>query len=63
MYSETTADFELLRYKSVFEMSDLALAGFQFVAEKVSKTHMGGTMRLGARKTLLQTADCISAKL
>ncbi|KAG0579448.1 hypothetical protein KC19_4G099600 [Ceratodon purpureus] len=30
---------------------------------EVSKTHMGGTMRLGARKTLLQTADCISAKL
>lgn len=30
---------------------------------KVSKTHMGGTMRLGARKTLLQTADCITAKL
>jgi CTP synthase len=30
---------------------------------EVSKTHMGGTMRLGARKTLLQTADCITAKL
>lgn len=30
---------------------------------QVSKTHMGGTMRLGARKTLLQTADCITAKL
>ncbi|XP_024389982.1 uncharacterized protein [Physcomitrium patens] len=30
---------------------------------EVSKTQMGGTMRLGARKTLLQTADCISAKL
>jgi CTP synthase len=28
-----------------------------------STTHMGGTMRLGARTTLLQTVDCISAKL
>ena len=28
-----------------------------------SRTHMGGTMRLGARRTLLQTVDCISAKL
>ena len=30
---------------------------------EVSKTHLGGTMRLGARKTILQTVDCISAKL
>ncbi|CAM6111096.1 unnamed protein product [Calypogeia fissa] len=30
---------------------------------EVSKTHMGGTMRLGARKTFLNTADCITAKL
>ncbi len=30
---------------------------------EVSKTHLGGTMRLGARTTLLQTVDCISAKL
>lgn len=28
-----------------------------------SKTHMGGTMRLGSRKTLLQKVDCITAKL
>ena len=28
-----------------------------------SKTHKGGTMRLGSRRTLLQTADCMSAKL
>lgn len=28
-----------------------------------SKTHMGSTMRLGSRRTLLQTADCITAKL
>ncbi|XP_052183062.1 uncharacterized protein LOC127795438 isoform X2 [Diospyros lotus] len=30
---------------------------------EVSKTHMGGTMRLGSRKTYFQVADCISAKL
>lgn len=28
-----------------------------------STTHKGGTMRLGARRTLLETVDCISAKL
>ncbi|CAK0762419.1 hypothetical protein CVIRNUC_002955 [Coccomyxa viridis] len=28
-----------------------------------SKTHKGGTMRLGARKTILQTMDCITARL
>ncbi|KAI3426099.1 hypothetical protein D9Q98_008067 [Chlorella vulgaris] len=28
-----------------------------------STTHFGGTMRLGARRTVLQTVDCISAKL
>ncbi len=28
-----------------------------------SKTHLGGTMRLGARRTLLQTVDCHSARL
>lgn len=28
-----------------------------------STTHKGGTMRLGARKTLLQTNDCVSARL
>lgn len=28
-----------------------------------SKTHMGGTMRLGSRKTMLQKVDCITAKL
>lgn len=28
-----------------------------------SRTHMGGTMRLGSRRTLLQTVDCITAKL
>ena len=28
-----------------------------------SRTHKGGTMRLGTRRTLLQTADCMSAKL
>ncbi len=35
----------------------------EYFVIQVSKTHMGGTMRLGARKTLLQTADCITAKL
>ncbi|XP_060178516.1 uncharacterized protein LOC132608747 isoform X8 [Lycium barbarum] len=28
-----------------------------------SKTHMGSTMRLGSRRTLFQTPDCIAAKL
>ena len=28
-----------------------------------SKTHMGGTMRLGVRRTQLQTVDCLAAKL
>ena len=28
-----------------------------------SKTHLGGTMRLGTRRTILQTVDCIAAKL
>ncbi|CAN6483743.1 unnamed protein product [Victoria cruziana] len=28
-----------------------------------SKTHMGGTMRLGSRRTYFQVADCIAAKL
>ncbi|XP_061338415.1 uncharacterized protein LOC133285226 isoform X2 [Gastrolobium bilobum] len=28
-----------------------------------SRTHMGSTMRLGSRRTLLQTPDCISSKL
>ncbi|XP_057453329.1 uncharacterized protein LOC130745195 [Lotus japonicus] len=30
---------------------------------EVSKTHMGGTMRLGSRRTYFQVADCKSAKL
>lgn len=30
---------------------------------EVSKTHMGGTMRLGTRRTLLTTPDCMAAKL
>eukprot|EP00899_Mesostigma_viride_P026526 jgi/Mesvir1/7058/Mv09174-RA.1 len=30
---------------------------------EISKTHMGGTMRLGARTTILQTTDCLAAKL
>ena len=28
-----------------------------------STTHKGGTMRLGARRTILQTVDCLAAKL
>ena len=28
-----------------------------------STTHLGGTMRLGSRRTMLQTVDCIAAKL
>ncbi|XP_014514260.1 CTP synthase isoform X1 [Vigna radiata var. radiata] len=28
-----------------------------------SRTHMGSTMRLGSRRTLLQTSDCITSKL
>lgn len=28
-----------------------------------SKTHMGGTMRLGSRRTLIKSVDCITAKL
>ncbi|CAI0469863.1 unnamed protein product, partial [Linum tenue] len=28
-----------------------------------SRTHMGSTMRLGSRRTLFQTSDCIAAKL
>ncbi|KAG6417761.1 hypothetical protein SASPL_119954 [Salvia splendens] len=28
-----------------------------------SKTHMGSTMRLGSRRTLFQTPDCLTAKL
>lgn len=30
---------------------------------EISKTHMGGTMRLGSRRTYFQSADCITAKL
>eukprot|EP00246_Nothoceros_aenigmaticus_P011225 TRINITY_DN2986_c0_g1_i1.p1 TRINITY_DN2986_c0_g1~~TRINITY_DN2986_c0_g1_i1.p1 ORF type:complete len:231 (-),score=27.22 TRINITY_DN2986_c0_g1_i1:222-914(-) len=30
---------------------------------EVSKTHMGGTMRLGSRRTYFETRDCITAKL
>ncbi|GFH19041.1 UTP--ammonia ligase, partial [Haematococcus lacustris] len=30
---------------------------------EISTTHKGGTMRLGARKTVLQTMSCMSAKL
>ncbi|GIL87264.1 hypothetical protein Vretimale_1778 [Volvox reticuliferus] len=30
---------------------------------EISTTHKGGTMRLGARRTILQTMSCISAKL
>ncbi|KAG2488432.1 hypothetical protein HYH03_012939 [Edaphochlamys debaryana] len=30
---------------------------------EISTTHKGGTMRLGARRTVLQTMSCISAKL
>lgn len=30
---------------------------------EVSKTHMGGTMRLGLRATLLSNAECLTAKL
>ncbi|XP_042444089.1 CTP synthase 2-like [Zingiber officinale] len=30
---------------------------------EVSKTHMGGIMRLGSRRTFFQVADCKSAKL
>ncbi|EFJ20233.1 hypothetical protein SELMODRAFT_109323 [Selaginella moellendorffii] len=30
---------------------------------EISKTHKGGTMRLGARRTLFQTTNCITAKL
>jgi CTP synthase len=28
-----------------------------------STTHLGGTMRLGSRRTILQTMDCITARL
>ncbi|MCL7048404.1 hypothetical protein MKW94_002977, partial [Papaver nudicaule] len=28
-----------------------------------SRTHMGSTMRLGSRRTLFQTTDCITSKL
>ena len=28
-----------------------------------STTHKGGTMRLGARRTMLETVDCVTAKL
>lgn len=30
---------------------------------EISTTHKGGTMRLGARRTVLQTVTCMSAKL
>jgi len=30
---------------------------------EISTQHMGGTMRLGSRRTMLQTMNCISAKL
>ncbi|KAI4301478.1 hypothetical protein L6164_034754 [Bauhinia variegata] len=30
---------------------------------EVSRTHMGSTMRLGSRRTLFQTPDCITSKL
>jgi CTP synthase len=30
---------------------------------EISKTHMGGTMRLGKRRTIFTDADCITRKL
>ncbi|KAI4349717.1 hypothetical protein L6164_010277 [Bauhinia variegata] len=30
---------------------------------EVSRTHMGSTMRLGSRRTLFQTPDCVTSKL
>lgn len=34
-----------------------------FLTFQGSKTHMGSTMRLGSRRTLFQTPDCLTAKL
>ncbi|KAK1354287.1 zinc finger MYM-type protein 1-like [Heracleum sosnowskyi] len=34
-----------------------------FICIKGSRTHMGSTMKLNARRTLFQTSDCITAKL
>jgi len=30
---------------------------------EISKTHMGGTMRLGKRRTVFKTTDCVASKL
>ena len=30
---------------------------------EISQTHLGGTMRLGSRRTILNTSECLSAKL
>jgi CTP synthase (UTP-ammonia lyase) len=44
------------------ENGDFAIL-MKLILIQVSKTQMGGTMRLGSRKTLLQTSDCMTAKL
>lgn len=57
--------------RNVLSMTDANSTEFQpatphpvvvFMPE-VSTTHMGGTMRLGARRTVLQTVGSISSKL
>ena len=30
---------------------------------EVSRTHMGGTMRLGSRRTMLKGTDCVTCRL
>lgn len=42
---------------------DVRLAQAVVFMPEGSKTHKGGTMRLGARKTTLETVECITARL
>ncbi|KAL6065509.1 CTP synthase ura7 [Balamuthia mandrillaris] len=56
--SSTPTEEQQQKKKEVDDYSDLI-----FYMPEVSKTHMGGTMRLGKRRTELNTPDCLSARL
>lgn len=53
----------LIRSMYVCWSSAILLYVIFFPLKQGSKTHMGGTMRLGSRTTFFQTMDCKSAKL
>lgn len=55
--------YDSIWFRVLAKKGMIILVIINYLCTQGSRTHMGNTMRLGSRKTLFQTPNCVTSKL